>query len=707
MSETKNQLDKKPLALESKASIESSSKNDKLYLKIDNYYLNDILKSRKNKKFEIPSFDSINEKLMNICPKILQKIFTLYLPNIGNLVNYRLIQKSNQYIFALSEETIFYKLTDITKNMEEPTKYEKEVEISQMLLDEFNNNFENKNYSPMENGLNEIIEYDDEEETKEKTQGTEIMIDEKKITDISFIQSIKFSSSKEYNDTLIFDIVKLKDSGILKLILELLSNNDYCKDNLFPIFFENDWYIPLPDWAYSIKSLDPFNLILTIILLIIILIISQATNINDISYICPIDDIYEQNNKKINELKEDPSIIERIFSRKNLNSISNEISNIYFESSYLTKKDNKNDSTEYFYNQLINLKNYIKKFGTVQEKLEKLFEKVSFYSVSNIYDSYHYSFSYFRKFLLNYSPFQYITDNLNEIYKKILNINDILKPYKVGCANEIKSFIPLKLSKKYNIDFIDYGSSAVDLEIYSSDRDILIYFEEKDKFNSISTEGFCIELSSELKKLPYLNIKIRYPKNIDVLLEIEYNINYNFIKECDKKINLKKVHIDITFTKDKKYVENIKGMINLIKSDLQKNAYLKPLVLILKTLLEREGYNKTHDGGLNSLSTFFLARPIAITYEKENPSLGKLFYLFLNKYSKYDFTYGIDENGKEFPFDQRYLQDFKKRIIIINPIIIKDIKYFTNTNDNIASGCFKPKKIIDFFKKLMKIYFGN
>ena len=107
----------------------------------------------------------------------------------------------------------------------------------------------------MENELNEIQFDKDEENTKEETQRKEISIDETKIKNISFDQTIKFSSSKEINDTLVFDIEKLKDLGNLKIILELLSNNEYCKDILSPIFFENNWYIPLPKWVYQLNLL--------------------------------------------------------------------------------------------------------------------------------------------------------------------------------------------------------------------------------------------------------------------------------------------------------------------------------------------------------------------------------------------------------------------------------------------------------------------
>ena len=143
-------------------------------------------------------------------------------------------------------------------------------------------------------------------------------------------------------------------------------------------------------------------------------------------------------------------------------------------------------------------------------------------------------------------------------------------------------------------------------------------------------------------------------------------------------------------------------MIDFVNSDLQIYPILRPLVRIIKSILYNNGLNKVYIGGLNSLSDFFLAKHIIITYANQNPDLGKLLFLFIDKYSKYDFTYGINEKGREFPFDQKNLKEEQKRFIIVNPIMFKYKKYFSNTDDNIAGGCFSPQRIIDKFKNLLE-----
>ena len=675
--------EKKSFSSEKKVSFEYSSKSQKLYLKLqkNDHYLYNILESRKDVKFELLSMDSIYENLKNIPPNIINKIFTLNNPNIGNIVKYQLFPESNTLIFDINEEVkIFDKLPD--EIIEKEEKNSTENGYTSDLLYEYNKKYHNSCSQDLEKGIFELKYDEDEEDTKPETQKKEIRIDEKKISKISFSETvIKFSSSKEINDTLIINYEELKNSPNFDYILELLTNNDYYKDRPSPIFFENDWYIPLPEWAYSIKSLDMFNLTLTIIILLIIQIISQNININWTSISLDVkddlDDIFEQNKKKIAQLKEDEKIPQTIFSKPFLSHISQKIKEFYYQNNNLTEED-KYPIKQLVQNQLNDLQQYISEYKTSQEQLEKLFEKITFYSSSDILNSYHYTFVCFRKFLLNCSSYTYLTKTLNDLLEKIIKKKQFLEPYKDIIVSQIKTILSSELKQIYNIDYTDYGSSAMGLDIESSDRDILIFFETKNKSYFLSPIYFYQKVKELInEKLPYLTVNTIYPKSIDLLLQLEY------------KQNQKEIKIDITFTQNKKYVEYLKKMIELVKSDLEKNPNLGPLTRIVKSILYHKGLNIVYTGGLNSLSVFFLCKHIIITYEKANPSLGFLLYLFLEKYSKYDFTYGIDENGKEFPYDQSNLKDHEKRFIII-------------MNGNIASGCFEPKKIIDLFKELLK-----
>ena len=698
-------LEKNPLSLEKEISFESSSAKQKRCLKIQksNHYLYDILKSRKNEKFQIfYETSTYHETLKKISPNILNKILTLHIPNIGNIVRYKKYPISNTYILDLNEGSIFDILPD-------------KIIPKDKFINHENNNTDELMYDYMKNNENSIHfdkEYcekntfyldEDQEETQIETLKNEIKFDENIINKISFSEKIiNFSSSKDINDTLIVNYEELKNSENLDNIIKLLTNFDYCKDSFSPICHENEWYIPLPDWAYSIKTHDLFNLTLAIILLIVILIISQPTNKNNTSNINLIDvkdnldDIFEQNKKIIDELKEHEKIPDIFFSKPFIVHLSKHIIESYYQKCYLTEKD-KIEVFKFFHEQLIDLKEYISEYETSQGKLEALCEKITSYTSSEILYSYHFTFACLKHFLLNCSSYIHLTKILNEDLKIISNGNDLIKPYKDEGVSEIKRIISSILNQFDFIDnycFIDYGSSATGLDIKPSDRDILIFFETKYESNFTDSQNLC-EIVAELlkiEKLPYLTVYEREAKAIGQLIQLKYNKNG------------KEMKIDLIFTKDKYYAMYLRGMINLVKSDLEKYPKLGPLTLIIKSILYGKGLNKVYDGGLNSSSVFFLARHIVITYEKENPSLVLLIYLFLDKYSKYDFTYGIDENGREFPYNQRLLPDEEKRFIIKNPIIKY---YFSNMNDNVASGCFEHKEIISLFKKKLNCYFGD
>ena len=702
-------------------------KEIKRYLKMQESYLYDIVKSRKNEEFQIFS----DEILKKISPNIQNKILTLHISNISNIIRYKKYPKSGTYTLDFNEGSIFDKLPDKSVHKEKSIKAENNTSIfdklpdknihkeepkkneenpTDYLMDNYTENHDNSCHLDKEYFENNNTNLDeDQEDTKIETQENEIKIDENIINNIinkiSFSEEIiKFSSSKEINDTLIVNYEELKNSeNLLDNIIKLLTKYDYCQQDSFsPICYENEWYIPLPDWAYSIKTHDLFSLTLAIILLIVILIISQPTNDNNTSNINSIDvkenldNIFEQKKKIINELKEHEKIPDILFSEPFIDYISKQITECYYKKCYLTEKDKK-EVFEFFHDQLIDLKEYISEYETSQGKLETLCEKITSYTSSEILYSYHFTFACLKHFLLNCSSYIYLTKILNEDLKKISNNNDLIKPYKDEGVSEIKRIIPSILNQFGFIDyycFIDYGSSATGLDIKQSDRDILIFFATKYKSYSTDSLNLCEKVADLLKKekLPYLTVHPREAKAIGQLIQLEY------------KKNGKEIKIDLTFTSDIYYKIYLEEMIKLVKSDLEKYPKLGPLTLIIKSILYDEGLNKVYDGGLNSSSVFFLARHIIISYEKENPSLVLLLYLFLDKYSKYDYTYGIDENGREFPYDQSLLPDERKRFIIKNPIIKY---YFSYMNDNVASGCYETKEIISLFKRKLNYFFGD
>jgi hypothetical protein len=99
-------------------------------------------------------------------------------------------------------------------------------------------------------------------------------------------------------------------------------------------------------------------------------------------------------------------------------------------------------------------------------------------------------------------------------------------------------------------------------------------------------------------------------------------------------------------------------------------------------------------GWLSSTAIFLMTRNIVKTYIKENHkndlSIGKLFILFLEKFSNYNYDYIIDKDGYDIPYIQC---SNKKRFIIENPI---------HPELNISEKFFNTEDIKTVFANLLK-----
>ena len=743
-----NPFTSNPLALGNKGSKSSNdnfSKTENLCLKMqnDNSIIIEIIKSIKDTKVELPKSEEIINFLSELKPIEKRKLFSITFP--GNVSEHL-----NQHIFCL------YKLgQDLSFDENEINLIFVKNPKNPLTSSEESNNFNEKEN---ENRLADYIEFADnninncneEGDTKEDTgvnkeeengDKKEEIFDEKDIINI-FLSAIIFSSIKEKNDTLTFDIESLMKMGNLNKILKYFSNDCHFKENIFPFMFENNWYIPLPNWAYSISNLNVFH-ILCIILDILILIFfqyySQKKKIQILDFI-QIDNIYEQNIHKINELKQHPNIINNIFSKENLDIVVNNIIHTYFENNTNLREEDINNLSNTFRKRLIKLKDIVNKNNddTIQTKLEKIFDKISFYNFNDYLKLYDFIYSAFRKFLLKYSPDEelkkfFLKNNLNieklgkniqDLMENLNNKNKKLDKYKRKYKRKTQKLLE-DLLKDFNLFFVYFGSNETGLQLLSSDIDIAIYYKEINY--SITKEEIIYKLVGLLKeklgnnyilekensiyflKRNNYNLKkieyILHPLNNIPLIKLEYDISQesNLVKSNIYKYIKKEyliIKIDIAFTKDLKFIERTNKMTEFIKNDLTKNPLIKPIVLVMKLLLKKYKLNSAYTGGLSPISVFFLTKNIIKTYDKEisgtdSEKIGKILYLFLMKFSNYDFTYGIDENGLDYPINKSE-NSKKKRFLIKNPIENND-----NEQVNIASGSFNTNLIKQLFTKLL------
>ena len=600
------------------------SRNFTLLQKIskENKNLTTIAKAIKESKVfegQISSSSKVDifKMLANLNSEERQYYFTLFFPNIK--------QKDIYSMFYYTDKLNHDKDTE-----SEVLYQEEEEEINKM------NKLENTDCGLMKDEYQnfpgeETISNEETKEGTDKDKEVNEKIDEQKLKDI-FLQSIKFNIKDNNKKTFIsFDIKSLLLSNNLEKILKYFTKNNYFKNWINPIYCNNDWYLPLPDWVYSITKFDVFFQTLLIYFELIIILLYEYYILT--GSILPDNNTYMEHMNKISEFEK-------------VSNSEKEKTNIEKNNSNLLEKEKEK-------------KEQVKKV----EKVEKGEKKM----------------------------------DLKKTLKYINVINNILKPYKEKKIKEIKQLCKILINNYYDINFIDYGSSITGLELPKSDIDTLIYYISKDKSKSINKIVFgfqlyqLLQIEKERKNMVNLSIE----KILDAyvpLIKLEYDITNEIDKkylEMLKKLGLTKVKIDITFTNEEDYCQIQEKVKKFIIKDLKKNPKLKPLVVIIKFYLEKEKLNNSHTGGLNAISVFFLAKHIIVTYEKENLTLEQLFSKFLDKYSKYDFTYGLDIYGNTIPYPQNEI----KKIFISN-------SFSNNKNFNFAYNCSNYEEIFGYFKYL-------
>ena len=603
----------------------------------NNIYLTKIFKENKNlttiaktikesKLFEgqisSSSRKDIIKMLENLTSEEIKYYYTLFLPNLDKTVKY--------YNFYYIEKLIH------DKKIENENLCQKAEEEMDKDRDKDYDNFigEYQNFSGDTNSLSQ----EDTKEGTDKNNEENKKIDGQKLKDI-FLQSIKFYSKKSNLDSIIsLDIKSLLLSNILEK--KFFTKNKYFENWINPIYCENEWYLPLPKWVFSITKFDVFFQTLIIHFELVTLLLYEYYTLT--GSILPKDNnIYIQYMNKISEYeKESNSIIEILNSNKQNNT------NLHEKKKEKEKKD-----------------------------LEQISGKKSKKSSKKI------------------------NLTLLKIIKYIKANNIILKPYKEKKIKEIKEYCKILLADSYDIKFLDYGSSTTGLELPTSDIDTLIYYIEKDKSKLVDKRVFGSNLYELLqiikKKYNLQNLKIKKVLDASVpIIKLEYDITEEIdlnYRQVLIKEELTKVKIDISFTNEEDFYQTQEKVKQFIIEDLNKYTYLKSLVLIIKFILELKKLNNSHTGGLNSISVFFLAKHIVKIYEKEKLTLRQLLSKFLVKYSKYDFTYGIDIYGNSFAYTSNQI----KRIFILN-------NFSNNNKYNFAYSC-EYEEIIKCFIKIKNI----
>ena len=665
----------------------------KLYFKLkENSNLIGLLKELKDIKGKIIrdnlfKFFNQNRQLIINSPEII-KMISKY--KIFGKLNIPIIPEKNEENEKCSENP----KNCAEQNLDIDKKSNELCEQQLSIMDDDNAKLSslgnNKEYNNLISEDSNLQEEETEWEKKETEVDTKSEKDEKKeINELiksidEFSKEIKLFSLNDSIDTFICDINLLNVEKYLKYF----SNNNSFKDWISPKVIEKYFYIPLPNWANTCKSFN-FNYILFIIIELILLLNYQFYELKGMNYNCYdsryINDKYEGKINNINNLKTFlikyyPNNIEFLFSPNVLKFTSTISAQLYLDKYNIQKIENK-EHLPYFFEQILNeLKANLEKYSNNEEKIEMLFEKITYYTFDDILYVRYFIYSSFLTLILKYIIEQLSNDlspKIKDIYNKIWNFKPTWVLIRDDYINVFLFQVYNLLNDDYYIQFHFYGSSTTGLDNIGSDKDIMIYYIPKknvyvdflgnlnQKLKLLKQEYDCMKINPIFNaKVPIIKIEINLSEEVfDKKLK---NETFNIFNEKD----VTTIKIDISSTDNLKTLENIDKMTLLINNELKNYPIIRSVVSYLKFYLNKYKMNSVIDGWLSSTAIFFMIRNIVKTYIKEYPietlRVGKILILFLVKFSNYNFDYLIDKDGYDKPYIEYDTKDNK--FYITNPI---------------------------------------
>ena len=661
------------------------------------------LEELRDHKWENITNDKINEfsqqfkKIILNSPEIVQM-----------LCNFKLFDSLNQPItFEVIEEN------EVTKKIEQYINSDSEKEnTTNEYCEEELNNMDNENAKDSTLANNEIYQSSDidtEEDTNEAKKDIKSEHNENERMNVLKYRNDEFLKFFLFDDVNII-IYDMESIDVVKQL-----NNMLNKVWIPPIFTNNYLFFPLPKYTNSMNYFS-FSCINKIFVDIVLLLnyhyfyITKGKILKNEDYRQINDKCQEKINKienlKSYLLKYHPKSIDTFFSDNNIDYIVVKASKSYFNKyPYLSKQKEKKRLDIFFHKIFNELRDNLKRYSNSEEKIQKLFDIITYYNIDTILKSRHFIYSSFLNYILDYTKNQLslnLSLKIENFYKIILDTKLIWYKIRNFYIEITEKFLLNVLKNDYYFNIISYGSSSTDLDIIGSDKDYIIFYVEKIKLN----EDFLSRLNKRLSEQNIFNLDIKFIPNASVpVIKLTYDLSkeiyINKIFEMYKRqykffynYDCTKIKIDISSTKDHKTIENTQKMTELIKTELNNYPLIRPVVLYLKFYLKKYNMNSVYLGWLSSLAIFLMIRNIVKTYIKKNHkndlSIGRILILFLEKFSNYNYDYIIDKDGYDIPYVQ---SNYDKRFIIINPL---------DPNKNVCESSFQTKKIKEFFANMLK-----
>lgn len=235
-------------------------------------------------------------------------------------------------------------------------------------------------------------------------------------------------------------------------------------------------------------------------------------------------------------------------------------------------------------------------------------------------------------FMLNNNPsisLEKLNNNIEVYYNDLEDALIIQRKIKDEIINYFSSFINEIFP---NSKLIIYGSSLYNLDIDTSDLDLSLSTESKISLSDL--EKYLLEHNenNQFKKInailsasvPIIKLEIDYLKlnnnKINNLYESLKNTKYyksyyniNIEKENEKKNYMNNINIDISLNSTNN------DQLDFIKEVLKNYPKIKPLIKIIKKILQLKEMNNSYKGGMSSYCLFLLIYSyIKLYYNKDN-----------------------------------------------------------------------------------------
>ena len=326
-------------------------------------------------------------------------------------------------------------------------------------------------------------------------------------------------------------------------------------------------------------------------------------------------------------------------------------------------------------------KNKKKNSKLTEEELNQIYS--SFYNENNSFSN-----QYNNKIIRNkINPIQ-INSSTNE---KSAVLHNLILTFEKNISKKISSLHEIKYNSivllcqkikdhfKCGISICIYGSYSTGLQLEESDIDISIELlpnangKYANNVNLKTTSELISELNEYLSKFPEF-------KNLFAITNTQIPI----LKMKILGENNIETKIDLTFN-----LKNTKNTINFYNNTLKKYKQIKPLTLLIKNLIKKNGLASVFDGGFSSHSIFIMvtANVRVLLKNKNSLNLGDLLNSFLHFYGKtFNFTNtAIDLTDKNNPYI--ITQEFAKVPVFVDPI----------TKINVSKSSFLHQQLKQLF----------